>query len=296
LSDGRPPEPWPYIESDQDSWPDPAPQSEEQAQALYAAKLEARKKRTDQEIGRAASDAAADTALNQSFFQGILDVAKGSIDRARASADFVQKAAAAIGAIYTTILGVSFSVADRPFPSRGLPAAIFLGVAIVCSTYFLAWLDPTESKRQDDILDDAPPGTSLGWRRVRFYVRWNRHASRDRAKWLRASVVALAAAIALLPAAFIPIGHVASHAPTHWPAAKDAAPSEPVALRAILYQAQVTQAANPATSAATGRLDWIWWVIAAGLGVLTFTLAQFPREAAAQPKSRKPVTRRSGGW
>jgi hypothetical protein len=272
------------VEADQDGWPD-ADSSKEHEQALYTAKLEVRKKRTDQEINRASAEKAADVALNQSFFQGILDVAKASIDRARASADFVQKAAAAIGTIYATILGVSFSVANRPFPSRGLPAAIFLGVAIVCSTYFLAWLDPAEQKRQDEILDDAPPGTSLGWRRVRFYVRWNRHAARERAKWLRASVVALAAAIVLLPAAFVPLGRVSAPTPPKWPKAATAAPTQPTALRAILYQAQVTRAANPATAPATGRLDWIWWVIAAGLGLLTFGLAQFPREATRPLRS-----------
>lgn len=77
---------------------------------------------------------AAKIALEKSFVDHIFDVAKGSIDRARAGAEKVQTAATAIAGLYTTVLGVSFSVTEKPLPGRGLIAPIFLGAAIVAST------------------------------------------------------------------------------------------------------------------------------------------------------------------
>jgi hypothetical protein len=70
--------------------------------------LEVRKKRTDAEIASAQADRDAALALDQSFYEAVFDVAKGSIDRARASADFVQKGASAVVAIYGAVLGVAF--------------------------------------------------------------------------------------------------------------------------------------------------------------------------------------------
>jgi len=51
----------------------------------------------------------------------------------------VQKAAAAIAALYTPLLGVVFSVNDNPLPSRGVIPVLFLGLAILSSTAYLAY-------------------------------------------------------------------------------------------------------------------------------------------------------------
>lgn len=269
------PEPWPFVASDAHGWPPP---SDADKQLLYAAQLEVRKKRTDQEIARATAEEAADLALEKAFYDGLADVAKGSIDRARASADFVQKAAAAIATIYAAVLGVSFSVAERPFPPRGVLPAIFLGISIVCATYFLAWLQRAEGDETEETRDDSPPGTPLLDRLSRLYIRWNRHLAVERRKWLRASVVALGASIVLLPAAFVPLGKRPAASTIQWPQPAEAAPAADVEFRKILYQAQVSEAAKITKPPVTGRFDWAWWLLAGVLGALVIVLAQFPRE------------------
>jgi hypothetical protein len=245
-------EPWPFVPSDKHGWP-PLSGDAEAEKLLFTAQLEVRKKRTDQEIARAAAENAADLALEKAFYDGIVDVAKGSIDRARASADFVQKAAAAIGTIYAAALGVSFSVAERPFPARGVLPAIFLGVSIVCATYFLAWLHRYEGDETEETRDDSPPATPLLDRLTRLYIRWNRHIALERRKWLRASVVALGASIVLLPAAFIPLGKRPAAPSIQWPQPAQAAPAANIELRKILYQGEVSEATKVTKAPVTGR-------------------------------------------
>ena len=73
------------------------------------------------------------------FFKAIYEVQKGSIDRVRSGAEFVEKAAAGILAVYSAVLGVVFSVSDKaPLPVRGLIPAIFLALALVLAAFFLA--------------------------------------------------------------------------------------------------------------------------------------------------------------
>ena len=145
----------------------------------------------------------------------------------------------------------------------------------MCSTVFLAWISRAEGDQTDD---DSPAGTTLRDRLIRLYVRWNRRAAVKRRKWLRASVVALGAAIVLLPAAFIPLGKRTAATTVTLPPPAAAAPSANIELRKILYQEQLKQATQGAKSPVTGRFDWVWWLIAAGLGALVVALAQFPRE------------------
>ncbi len=86
---------------------------------------------------------AIETLNNQydtSYFQAVLDIEKGAIERSRSAADLVQKAAAAIGGLYTGVLGVSFSVTNKPLPPQGFIPAIFLGLAIALSTAYVAYV------------------------------------------------------------------------------------------------------------------------------------------------------------
>src|SRR5262245_3872547 len=147
-------QPWPFIGSDRHGWPAGGDDAE-----LYKSKLAVRVKRTEQEIARAAADRAAARALELEYYKGVLEVAKGSIERARGAAEFVQKASGGIGVIYAAILGVAFSVSERPLPSRGVLPAIFLGISVVCATYFLAWLPTREPRAEDMTRDESPRGT-----------------------------------------------------------------------------------------------------------------------------------------
>ena len=72
-----------------------------------------------------------DAEVAQGREQALLDVAKGTLDRARANADLVQKASAALVPLYTGALALAFSVGDHPLPLRGLIPTILLGLAVV---------------------------------------------------------------------------------------------------------------------------------------------------------------------
>jgi hypothetical protein len=289
-------EPWPFAESDRHAWPDG--KSQKFAENLELAQLEVRRKRTDAEIARrkAETDAALERAKAQAqadldfevaALKTVIEVAKGGIDRARASADFVEKAAAAIGLVYTTILGVAFSAAERPFPARGLIPAFFLALAVVCSAYFLAWLgDPDEELEADDVPSDQSRASIKAKITNDFILLMRR--SVQRRKWLRASVAFLAMGVAFLAAPYVTLGDPPAASNIEWPSAQQAEPQAPDALRAIVYQAQVNEAATREKEPITGDLDWIWWV-AAGVGLLVIlALSQFPRGEAAEKRRISP--------
>jgi hypothetical protein len=274
MSSHRTPEPWPYEESDADSWPTPEGDKEEFKKQLDLARLEVRKKRTDAEIATVKMDRDAALALDGKFYDAVFEIAKGSIDRARASADFVQKGASALVAIYGAVLGVAFSVSDRPLPARGLIPAFFLGLAVVCASYFIAWLPDADARA-----DEAEAlGTTQGERLANTFIAWVTRAALARHKWLRASVVALAAGLLFLPAPFLSFGtsHNTASARAAWPQPKDAAPGSDLELRKILYQAQVNQAAAAKPQAVAGKRDWVWWAGAGAVLILIVLLPQLP--------------------
>jgi hypothetical protein len=227
--------------------------------ALYEAK-----------VGRVTADDDARLALQKAFVDGVIDVAKGSIDRARAGAELVQKGAAAVVTIYTAVLGVSFSVAERPLPSRGVIAPVLLGVAVVLSTVYLAY----QSKPDDDVdeLDEEPSSHATALEVARRYVMWTRSGASQRRYWLRASVVSLGLALVFLPAPFVTFKSSDANAVA---ATKTAWPSQPTevqdpALQRILYAAQVKEAATnrakPATVAADGHDEE--WALAGAIALI----------------------------
>lgn len=303
------PQPWPLFESDRHGWPDigdcSAPDGA-YSKDLCAAKLELRKKRTDQEIARAKAEADVDLAVEQEYYKAVIEVAKGSIERVRASAQTVQSAAAAVGTIYTGVLALAFSAADAPLPSRALFAAVFLALAMALSTAYLAYL-PDPPRETDEPPDGGPPrpardgaGGSDGesqaapveppQRLTNLFVEWTKGAALQRAPWLRASVVALAVAVVLLPAPFVTLegddsgsadaAEVASS--SDWPKPEDV-PDGSVELQRILYRAQVEEvaAARKQPVAAETSDEW-WWVISiVGAFAIVVAGARRVREADA---------------
>jgi hypothetical protein len=111
------------VASDDDGWPLADDCQDEKGgfnKELCLAKLEVRKKRTDQEIARAKAERDADLGVEEEYYKAVFEVAKGSIDRARSFAETVQKATGAIITLYTAILALAFSVSERPLPGRAL--------------------------------------------------------------------------------------------------------------------------------------------------------------------------------
>ena len=267
-----PRQPWPYKSADADAWPTGRGDQAEFNKQLDLANLEVRKKRTDAEIANARADSDADLASNARFYEAVFDVAKGSIDRARESADFVQKGASALVAIYGAVLGVAFSVSDRPLPARGILPAFFLGLAVVCASYFIAWLPDADAKADAADAAGETPGEEL----ANTFIAWVTRAALARHKWLRASVVALAAGLLFLPAPFLSFGtrHNTAAARSAWPQPQGAALGSNLELRKILYQAQVNQAAATKPQAIAGKRDWVWW---AGAGAVLFLVVFLPQ-------------------
>jgi hypothetical protein len=294
---GEEPRPWPLDESDADGWPDASDCDKDGHSAeLCKAKLEVRKKRTDQQIARkqAEHDAAiarrqaeadADLALEQEYFKAVLEVAKGAIERARGSADTVQKAAAAIVTLYTGVLALAFSVAEAPLPGKALFAAVLLGLAVVLSTAFLAYLPDPET--QDARRAAAGPEEDLGERLTAMFTRWTGTAALQRSRALRASVVALAGGVVLMPAPFVTLGEKETPATdVEWPKPASA-PKDPE-LRKILYTAQVAEAAEQRTAPiASDGPDKLWlgaFVIALVAVAVTF-MGWVPRAHGDRPSA-----------
>jgi hypothetical protein len=274
-------EPWPYQEADRHGWPassdcgDPAHFTEE----LCKAKLEVRKKRTDQEIARAKAETDAALATKADYYKAVLEVAKGAIDRSRASAELVQKAAAAIVTLYAGILALAFSVADNPLPGRALFAAVLLGLAIALSTAFLAFLPPMEDEDERLTAEEVGEGGEPGERLTRMFVLWTRKASLARAPWLRAAVVALLGAVVLIPAPFVKLGDpVKEAADVAWP--KPPAAGSNLELQKILYTAEVAEKAElRKRPLANGSSDefWTWTFFAFLAFTLLFFIGLLPR-------------------
>jgi len=276
-------------------WPAATDGCTTQPDELYKAKLDVRKKRVEAEISRAQAEVVAELGLNAEYYKAIYEVAKEGIDRARAGAELVQKAAAAIATVYTGVLALAFSVASHPLPSRGLIPAAFLALAIVLSTAYLAYL----SKPRD--VDAPTPKGSLReneYERARSFILWTRSGALNRSYALRASVLSLAAALLFLPAPFVAVssadaGANAESAAERTPAAGDddelatewpepPAGTEPK-LREILYTAQVAEAVELGKlareeSASSRRDDETGWWAGAGLIALLVCFGPFAIE------------------
>jgi hypothetical protein len=244
-----------------------------------------------QEAGRAEAkaDLDADRASAAAFGDGIMTVAKGGIDRARASAEFVQKGATAIFALYTGALTLAFSVTDNPLPARGILPSLFLGFAILLATAYLAFL--TRGNHVKDP-EDASGTLQAQLNRTRTFVAWTNTSVLNRAPLLRCAVVALGIGVVSLPAPFLtPPSHqtVATIVcssdqekdPTTgtclaaWPSVPTGTAAD-VPLRQKLYEAQlaeVTASRAAARSGATAAPDDTRWVIgAAAVGLLAIFL------------------------
>lgn len=256
---------WPLAEQDTvaDPWA---------AQQVFQAQVGARGKRIEDDIARAVENRqavidarTADLDQNLEFQKAMLEVAKGGVDRSRANAETVQKAAGAIGTIYTGILGVAFSVSSRPLPTRGVLPALFLGVAVAASTAYLAYVSSGEDTEQVG-LDTEASGVEGQMSRLVFLLTWIRASVRKRAWMLRSSVVALALGVVLLPVSFIGAVDHATGVPTSpaWPSPDTALTGD---LQKIKYQAQVDEVAALRTSQASGADDTSLTVILALTGL-----------------------------
>jgi hypothetical protein len=271
-------------------WPDPGDDPARQKQ-IFDAEIAAAQEHAKAVDARVQAEADAELANHAEFHKALIAVGQGSIERARASAETVQKAATGILALYTAVLGVAFSVTENALPSRGVIPTLFLGTAVVCSTAYLAYLTQPGGS--------SAPRPTGGFRpasleRSRAFIRWAGNTARHRAYWLRASVVSLGVALMFLPAPFLgPLPPLNRIYPADEPAAAEVpdwpnvptGPASDLPLRKIVYKAQVDEIAAERKAAGPARIDanrsW-WWGAALGLlAVLLFPVFVRGRSAAA---------------
>jgi hypothetical protein len=213
----------------------------------YQALVDAYSSRLDEDAATRKLIKDADFSGLASFYSAFVDVGKGSIERTRAAAEAIRNAAGAIGIIYTGVLGLAFST-DKALPTRGLIPAVFLGLAIVFSTAFVAWLPRTVEDSEVDWPNDTDHVRVDLRNRTDMFLKWVREGTLRRRSYLRGAVLALGFAIAFLPVAFLSLGSKGTPAgsessTTPWPTPSSEAGSDND-LQKILYQAQVDERAE----------------------------------------------------
>ena len=209
---------------------------------------------------------------SEAYFEAAFEVAKGSVDRARAGAEFVEKAAAAIVTIYTGALAVAFSVADNPLPLRGLIPATFLGLAVALAAFYLAY--PSVDVKWSTVPTGAKKSDPVAW--FTAFQAWMRGIVLRRSNLLRASLMALLFGVLFLPTPFVKVKTKPATPPQRvgWPAP----PSNNIQVQKILYQARVSEVAKLREKAAPqpkGEFSidehWLWWASALALAVVGIT-------------------------
>jgi len=155
---------------------------------------------------RAEASQAAEEALYKAVHDARIELAKTAIERGRAGAEFVRNAAAGIVTLYTAILGVAFSVTKdaqaAPIDAVGIVPAIFLGVALVLATAYVALLG-----KQPDMAPPQPHSIyrTMQERRLSAFTNWASSLALSRVIFLHASVIALGFGVLFLPVAFLDV-------------------------------------------------------------------------------------------
>ncbi len=225
----------------------------------------------------AAASRDADLANLQSFAKDLSTLAVGAVERSRAGAEVVQKASAAIVTLYTGLLGFVFVASDNPLPTRGVLAPVFLGLAVVLSTAYLAYVDANrDTTSGPSQVRGAEPKIIA---RLNATVEAASRIATRRSYLLRASVIALGMGLVYIALPFVTIGTATPAAPGSGPSiAAWPTPSAggDVELTTVLYEAQVAEvaAAREAATAAAGAsapVDDTWALVVLALVGLAAT-------------------------
>jgi hypothetical protein len=280
-------------------WPTAPDGDAGSARTVLEGRVAARKARIEAAISRAKAKADADIAQNADFQKALIEIAKGVLDRARTGADTVQKTAGTIGTLYAAVLAVSFSVADRPLPARGVLPAFFLGIALVLAASYLAFLNRKDPQGGVRTSGRWPGGLDGQFQRVTFLLAWSRVSARRRAPLMQSALVALGIGVILLPIAFVSVPASLVRAspstvavtPTPWP-------SPPVGmsedLGTVLYGAQVKEVADQRAQVLAAKTpvdDGPFILVVALIGLL---LVAVPLLRAAVEQARQKRSNAAG--
>lgn len=175
--------------------------------AYFQAKVDEMKASWRDAASKASASEASEDALRMAIQAAYLDVAKGNVDRALKRAESVATAAAAIGTVYTTLLGLVFFVGsarptEAPLPAPGVAAPVFLGLALVLSAFYIAFISP---KRFLSNFLSSATGAELQEKRMRTFIEWVHLSTTSRSWALRAAVISLGFGVFLIPLPFLDI-------------------------------------------------------------------------------------------
>jgi len=145
--------------------------------------------------GVGAARAKSEDDLNQKLADTLTTLTVGGIDRARTGAQFIQTAATAIAGLYTGVLAVLF-VADQAAPIRSFIPVLFLGLAVVLATYYLAFVVPGTGIARPAYENNNDADV---WVRLNYVSLWVRRIVFRRAGALRAAVICLFFGLLFLP-------------------------------------------------------------------------------------------------
>jgi hypothetical protein len=231
-----------------------------------------------------------DMASLAAFASSVSTVASGSIDRSRQAATAVVTAASAILAVYTAVATLLLGT-DTTLPIRGLLGPIFLAIAIVLSTAYLAFITATRAVTG---VDESGSWAENAYSRLNAFVTYTKNVVARRIWMLQGAVIALGVGAATLALPFFSPGATTPPADPPAVVSVTAWPTPPStgdhALDSILYRAEINQAVSQAKAnaaqqdakaAASAKEDakpsrfdgegffWMvfWWGIAAVLGI-----------------------------
>jgi hypothetical protein len=148
-------------------------------------------------------EAAAEHRLGQAIHDARIAVATSTIERAFRGAEFVRLSAGIIATVYTGIAGLAFvTEKGATLPPRGVVPGVFLGLALVLSTAYAAWLT-----QPPHVPAPIPHSSAAEFqdRRLNTFVRWASRIALHRAYVLHAAVLSLGAGAVLLPTPFVAV-------------------------------------------------------------------------------------------
>lgn len=209
-----------------------------------------------------------------------MELAREGVARSRAAAELVQKASVALATVYTALLGLAFSVAERPLNTNALVPAIFIGLGIVCPVVYSGFVTATQTTSTWEPKQVRAPRR---WEQVNAFTDEVNRLVSTRSWWLRAGITATAVGLVLIPIPFLTTSSPPPAVEIPAPRAVTSAPE--ATLEAIRYEAEVAEVTR--RRAAEQRAEPIsgWWglaLLAVGSACVLTVASVFPRSAASR--------------
>lgn len=131
-----------------------------------------------------------------------LDVAKTTIDRMLRRAEALGKGAAAIGTVYSSVLGLNFAAGGPKLPAVALLPTAFFAIAVFFVAINLGWVTRSQSVGRPLRWGTSPV---VQHARMAEFVSWVNTTAIGRAWALRTAIVSLALGVFTSPIAFVEI-------------------------------------------------------------------------------------------